>query len=187
MRNEKSNRLLVISRLVGFSGVFACMMAAIVYLLLQVMGVAGVFNPVSLYIIAALAVVFVAVALILRAASNRAAKVEVVDEDELGEVSEVVEDAVEEVLDDYADTVDTISDIVDETIDEVEDTLVEAASKGILQLTPEKKEKIVKTVKKNAPVVLAVAATAAISIALNKSAQEKQRARVRKSILDLLY
>ena len=186
MRNEKSNRLLVISRLVGFSGVFACMMAAIVYLLLHVIGVAGVYNPVSLYIIAALAVVFVAVALILRAASNRAAKVEVVDEDELDEVSEVVEDAVEEVLDDYADTVDTISDIVDEAIDEVEDTLVEA-SKGILQLTPEKKEKIVKTVKKNAPVVLAVAATAAISIALNKSAQEKQRARVRKSILDLLY
>ena len=181
MRNEKSNRLLVLSRLIGISGVFACMMAAIVYLLLQVVGVAGVYNPVSLYIIAVLAVAFVAVALILRAMSNAAARAE-----DAFEVSEVVEDAVEEVLETCADAAGDADDTVVETVEEVVPA-DKATSQGILQLTPEKKEKIVKTVKKNAPVILAVAATAAISIAVSNSAKEKERARVRKSILDLLY
>lgn len=186
MRNAKSNRLLVLSRLVGISGVFACMMAAIVYLLLQITGVAGVYNPTSLYIIAVLAVVFVAIAFTLRAVSNRAAKAE---QNEL-ELSEVVEDAVEEVLETDADLVDSDSDELDEIVEEiegVEETIEEAPSKGILQLTPEKKEQIVKTVKKNAPVVLAIAATAAVSIALSNSAKRRERDRVRRSILDLLY
>ena len=181
MRNEKSNRLLVLSRLIGISGVFACMMAAIVYLLLQVVGVAGVYNPVSLYIIAVLAVAFVAVALILRAMSNAAARAE-----DAFEVSEVVEDAVEEVLETCADAAGDADDTVVETVEEVVPA-DKATSQGILQLTPEKKEKIVKTVKKNAPVILAVAATAAISVAVSKSARQKERARVRKTILDLLY
>ena len=187
MRNVKSNRLLVISRLVGCSGVFACMLAAIIYLLLQVTGDSGSFNPGSLFIIGALAVVFVVIAVVLRVMSNRAAKEA---EDEL-EISEVVEDAVEEVIDSCVDAVDTICEAVDEAVEEVgetvEETAEEVASKGILQLTPEKKEKIVKAVKKNAPVVLAVAATAAVSIAMHNSAKQRQKAKVRKSILDLLY
>ena len=186
MRNAKSNRLLVLSRLVGISGVFACMMAAIVYLLLQITGVAGVYNPTSLYIIAVLAVVFVAIAFILRAMSNHAAKAE---QNEL-ELSEVVEDAVEEVLETDADLEESDLDVVDEIVEEVEnaeESEEEAPSKGILQLTPEKKEQIVKTVKKNAPIVLAVAATAAVSIALSNSAKRRERDRVRRSILDLLY
>ena len=182
MRNEKSNRLLVISRLIGVSGVFACMMAAIIYLLLFVADVAGKFSPVSLYIIAALAVVFVAIALILRAMSNAAARAE----DDF-ETSEVVEDAVEEELDTVADPVDTIYEEVEETAEDVNGTAEQATSKGILQLTPEKKEKIVKTVKKNAPVILAVAATAAVSVAVSNSAKRRERDRVRRSILDLLY
>jgi hypothetical protein len=181
MRNEKSNRLLVLSRLIGISGVFACMMAAIVYLLLQVVGVAGVYSPVSLYIIAVLAVAFVAAALVLRAMSNAAARAE-----DAFEVSEVVEDAVDEVLETCADAADEACETVEEIVEEAA-PVEEATSKGILQLTPEKKEKIVKAVKKNAPVILAVAATAAISIAVSNSAKEKERARVRKSILDLLY
>jgi NADH:ubiquinone oxidoreductase subunit 6 (subunit J) len=183
MRNAKSNRLLVISRLVGSLGVFACMLAAVIYMMLTVSGNAGEYNPVNIYIIAALAVVFVVIAVILRVMSNRAAKEA---EDEL-DISEVVEDAVEEVLETCADAVDSICDTVDETVEDVEETVVEAASQGMLQLTPEKKEKIVKAVKKNAPVVLAVAATAALSIALHNSAKQRQQAKVRKSILDLLY
>ena len=183
MRNAKSNRLLVISRLVGCAGVFACMLAAIIYLLMQVNGDAGSYNPVSLYIIAALAVVVVVIAVVLRVMSNRAAKEETGDELEIGEV---VEDAVEEVLETCADAAESICETLDEAVEEVEETVEEAASKGILQLTPEKKEKIVKVVKKNAPVVLAVAATAAVSIALHNSAKQRQRAKVRKSILDLL-
>ena len=182
MRNEKSNRLLVLSRLIGFSGVFSCMMAALVYLLLQVVGIAGVYNPVSLYIIAALAVVFVAVALVLRAMSNAAARAE-----DAFETSEVVEDAVDEVLEVCADAAEDADEMVEEIVEEAEPVAEEETSKGILQLTPETKEKIVKTVKKNAPVILAVAATAAISAVVSNSAKEKERARVRKSILDLLY
>lgn len=181
MRNMKSNRLLIISRLVGISGVFACMLATIVYLLLQVNGTANSFNPANLYIIAILAVVFVAVAFALRAMSNYIA---LRAEDDL-DVCEVVEDAVDEALDSYGEASDTVVDAVEETAEAEEGA--EAAQTSRLQLTPEKKEKIVKAVKKNAPVVLAVVATAAVSIALHNSSKNRQKAKVRKSILDLLY
>ena len=182
MSNMKSNRLLITSKLVGIIGVFACMLTAIIYLLLQVGGDANTFEPVSIYIIAGLCVVFVAVSVLLRVMSNRAAAE---SEDEAVDVDEVVEDAVDEVLDSYDETVET----VEEVAEAVEDEVVEAAPQATsgLQLTPEKKEKIVKAVKKNAPVVLAVVATAAVSVALHKSAKNRQKAKVRKSILDLLY
>jgi low affinity Fe/Cu permease len=186
MRNVKSNRLLVISRLVGASGVFACMLAAIVYLLLQVNGTANSFNPANLYIIAALAVVFVAASLALRAVSNRIA---LESEDDLDTI-EVVEDAVDEELDSCDEVAEAIVEVEDEDEDEteaVEGTVAEVAQPSKLQLTPEKKEKIVKTVKKNAPVILAVVATAAVSVALHNSAKNRQKKKVRQSILDLLY
>ena len=110
MRNVKSNRLLVISRLVGASGVFACMLAAIVYLLLQVNGTANSFNPANLYIIAALAVVFVAASLALRAVSNRIA---LESEDDLDTI-EVVEDAVDEELDSCDEVAEAIVEVEDE-------------------------------------------------------------------------
>jgi ABC-type proline/glycine betaine transport system permease subunit len=184
MRNKKSKVLLVVSRLVGFGGVFACMLAAIVYLLGQVNGSND--TPVdlgALYIIAVLAVVCVVVGVALRIASHRAAKAESDDLD----ISEVVEDAVDEILDSYDEAVDTIGETVGEAVEEVEDAVVDAAQASKFLLTPERKEKIVKAVKKNAPVVLAVVATAAVSVALHNSAKEKQKARVRKNILDLLY
>lgn len=183
MRNKKSNRLLILSRLVGFSGVFACMLATIVYLLLQVSNPDNAFDPVNLYIIAVLAVVFVAVAIALRVLSNRAA---LEGEDDL-DISEVVEDAVDEALDSYDEAADVIDEVVDETAEEVEDAVAEATLTNKFQLTPEKKEKIVKAVKKNAPVVLAVVATAAVSVALHNSSKNRQKAKVRRSILDLLY
>ena len=179
MNNMKSNRLLVASRLVGIVGVFACMLTAIIYLLLQVGSDANSFNPVSIYIIAALCVVVVALSVLLRVMSNRAAMVED-DED----ADEVVEDAVDEVLDSY----DEADETVVEEIDTDENDVVEAAPETSgFQLTPEKKEKIVKAVKKNAPVVLAVVATAVVATAMHNSAKNKQKAKVRKSILDLLY
>ena len=183
MRNKKSNRLLVISRLVGCSGVFACMLAAIIYLLQQVNNPESTFNPVNLYIIAVLAVVFVAVAFALRVASNRAA---MEAEDDL-DVSEVVEDAVDEVLDSYNEATETIGEAVEEAAEDVENAVAEATLTSRLQLTPERKEKIVKVVKKNAPVILAVVATAAVSVALHNSSKNRQKAKVRRSILDLLY
>ena len=183
MNNMKSNRLLVASRLVGIVGVFACMLTAIIYLLLQVGSDAGSFNPVSIYIIAALCVVFVALSVLLRVSSNRAAAAE--DGEDAEEVVE--EDTVdeEEVLDSYDEAVETVVDAVET---EEEAPVVEAAPETSgFQLTPEKKEKIVKAVKKNAPVVLAVVATAVVATAMHKSAKNRQKAKVRKSILDLLY
>ena len=183
MSNMKSNRLLVASRLIGIVGVFACMLTAIVYLLLQVGSDANTFNPVSIYIIAALCVVFVALSVLLRVMSNRAAAVV---EDEEDADDEVVEDAVDEVLDSYDEADETVVDVVETEAEE--DAVVEAAPETSgFQLTPEKKEKIVKAVKKNAPVVLAVVATAVVATAMHNSAKNKQKAKVRKSILDLLY
>ena len=184
MRNEKSNRLLAISRLVGASGVFACMLAAIVYLLLQVNGTADSFNPANLYIIAILAVVFVAASVAVRAVSNRLALSE---EDDL-ETVEVVEDAVDEELDSCDEVADAIVEAEDDSAEALEEgTVAEVAQTSKLQLTPEKKEKIVKTVKKNAPVVLAVVATATVSAMVYGAAKNRQKAKIRKSILDLLY
>ena len=179
MSNMKSNRLLVASRLVGIVGVFACMLTAIIYLLLQVGSDAGSFNPVSIYIIAALCVVFVALSVLLRVSSNRAAAAEDGEDAE-----EVVEDAVDEVLDSYDEADETVVD----TVETDEAAVVETApEKSGFQLTPEKKEKIVKAVKKNAPVILAVVATAAVATAMHKSAKNRQKAKVRRSLLDLLY
>ena len=184
MRNVKSNRLLAISRLVGASGVFACMLAAIVYLLLQVNGTADSFNPANLYIIAILAVVFVAASVAMRAVSNRIA---LGAEDDL-ETVEVVEDAVDEELDSCDEVADDIVEAEKDSVEALEEgTVAEDAQTSKLQLTPEKKEKIVKAVKKNAPVILAVVATAAVSVALHNSAKNRQKNKVRKSILDLLY
>lgn len=179
MSNMRSNRLLVASRLVGIIGVFACMLTAIIYLLLQVGSDANTFNPVSIYIIAALCVVFVALSVVLRVLSNRTA----LEEDDL-DVEEVVEDAVDEVLDSYDEADETV---VDE-VETVEDAVVETAPQTSgLQLTPEKKEKIVKAVKKNAPIILAVVATAVVTGAIHNASKNRQKAKVRKSILDLLY
>ena len=184
MRNKKSKGLLITSKLIGFGGVFACMLALIIYMFGFANGTAdGSFNVGGVYIIAALAVVCVVVGVALRIASNRAAKAE---EDDL-DVSEVVEDAVDEILDSYDEAVDAIGETVGEAVEEVEDAVVDAAQASRFLLTPERKEKIVKAVKKNAPVVLAVVATAAVSVAMHKSAKEKEKARVRRNILDLLY
>lgn len=181
MRNVKSNRLLVISRLVGASGVFACMMTAIVYLLLQINGTADSFNPAHLYIIAALAVVFVAASMALRAVSERVA----LESEDEADAIEVVEDAVDEALDSCDEVAEEIVEADD--AEAIDGDVAEVAQTSKLQLTPEKKEKIVKTVKKNAPVILAVVATAAVSVALHNSAKNRQKKKVRQSILDLLY
>ena len=178
MSNLKSNRLLVASRLVGIIGVFACMMAAIVYLLLQVGSGASTFDPVSLYIIAALSVVFIALSVALRVMSNRAA----LKEDDM-DVEEVVEDAVDEVLDSYDEADETVVDAVEA----VEDAVVETAPQTSGLLAPDRKEKIVKAVKKNAPVVLAVVATAVVAGAMHNASKNRQKAKVRRSFLDLFY
>ena len=183
MRNKKSKVLLVVSRLIGIGGVFACMLAAIVYLLGQVGNTNGDPNMGMVIVYAVIAVVCAVAGIVLRIASHRAA---LAAEDDL-DIGEVVEDAVDEVLDSYDEAVDAIGEAVGEAVEEVEDAVVEVAETSKFLLTPERKEKIVKAVKKNAPVVLAVVATAAVSVALHNSAKEKQKAKVRRNILDLLY
>ena len=184
MRNKKSKVLLVVSRLIGIGGVFACMLAAIVYLLGQVGNTNGDPNMGMVIVYAVIAVVCAVAGIVLRIASHRAA---VAAEDDDLDISDVVEDAVDEVLDSYDEAVDAIGEAVGEAVEEVEDAVVEVAETSKFLLTPERKEKIVKAVKKNAPVVLAVVATAAVSVALHNSAKEKQKAKVRRNILDLLY
>ena len=100
------------------------------------------------------------------------------------DAEEVVEDAVDEVLDSYDEADETVVDAVETDEAAVVET---APEKSGFQLTPEKKEKIVKAVKKNAPVILAVVATAAVATAMHKSAKNRQKAKVRRSLLDLLY
>ena len=96
------------------------------------------------------------------------------------EINEAVEEIVDEVVEDLGEDVE----VVEET-----DSCCEkcAAIRSKLTMSPETKEKVVATVKKNIPVIVAVVATAAVTSALAKSAQEKKKAKARKTLLDFFY
>lgn len=188
MEKSKSRSLKVAANVVCIVGLLACLLGAIVYMILHELDVEiafiGPFAWEHLYYVAALAGLFIIIALVLRIAGNVAAKKEALAreaaaneiaeaEDECDE-AECCEDAEAEVACEEAPEAPAKTNYL----------LSVLKGKGI---SPETKEKVVATVKKNAPVILAVAATATVSMLLAKSAKEKRKARVRKNILDLLY
>ena len=176
MRNTKNNGWKVAANIVFYGGVMACMLAAIAYLLLPNVVAdpkTGPFEIMNIVYIAIVAVAFTLIAIVLRLIGNAADKkaVEV-------EINEAVEEIVEEVVED-----------LEEEVAEETDGCCEkcAAIRSKLTMSPETKEKVVATVKKNIPVIVAVVATAAVTTAIAKSAQEKKRAKARKTLLDFFY
>lgn len=203
MQSNKSRKLCIASWLVGLIGCGACAIGAIAYMIMHFAGyqliAVGPFKWAHLYIVAAAAGVFILVAVALRIASNltrEKATVTDADDDEI--LDDTVEDENEEdackECDENCDECDENCEVSDENCEETEsDKAAETVpeKKNVIEiikgkLTPENKEKIVKTVKKAAPVIVAVAATAIVTSAIHKAAAEKRQAKIRKSIFDLL-
>lgn len=182
MEKSKSRSLKVAANVVCIVGLLACLLGAIVYMILHELDIEiafiGPFEWEHLYYVAALAGLFIIIALILRIAGNIAARKEALACE--AEANEIAEE------DDETECCENEEAECEEAPAPAKTNYLLSVLKG-KGLSPEAKEKVVATVKKNAPVILAVAATATVSMLLAKSAKEKRKARVRRNILDLLY
>ncbi len=184
MEKSKSRALRAWSRGIGYGGVGACMITAIIYFLLQQFGGkdVGAFDVNNLYIIAAAAGVFIVVALILRIASNIAKR----GEDAI--IEEVIEDVIEEAVEEELEEEEAVEEeVAAEEEAPAEKRSIREIIREKANLTPEQKEKVVATLKKGAPIAAAVVATVVVTGTLNKLKNEKGKAKIRKNILDLLY
>lgn len=196
MEKSKSRSLKLAANLIFVIGLCVCMLGAIVYLILHELDVdmpfIGTFQWEHLYYVAALLGVFVVIAVIFRIAGIAAASKEMrlAAETEINEIPDAVDDSV-----DQSET-ETETDVPDQEDTDKNDCVAAAAIPAkfcvsdLLKGKPipdETKEKIVATVKKNAPVIAAVAATLTVSVIVGKLAKEKRKAKIRKNILDLLY
>lgn len=196
MEKSKSRSLKVAANLIFVIGLCVCMLGAIAYLVLHELEVEipfiGAFQWEHLYYVAALLGVVIVIALIFRIAGNVAARKEAragVAEAEINEAPEAPEDDKDQAL------VEVEADVVDQGEEEAEPAEAAAVPAkfsvaDVLKgkaIPEETKQKIVATVKKNAPVIVAVAATLTVSAMVGKLAKEKRKAKIRKNILDLLY
>ena len=192
MDNKKSRSLRLASRLVGYLGVFASLIGALSYVIMHEMGYqlvgVGPFRWQHLYVVAAFAGLVILVAVILRiisnavktrSAENEEVNCEVCDEEECDECDET------ECEDDACNEGDCEEIEIAEDGEAAESCTVCDLIKG--RITPETKEKIVATVKKNAPVIVAVAATAIVTAAISKAAAKKKQEKIRQSLLRLFY
>lgn len=177
MKNCKSRKFKVISNMIGYIGVSVCLICAVVYLILHQLADPqriGAFELGALILLAMIAVEVILVAFVFRiiaiahARKERAAEINVA----------AVEEAVNEVA------LESVT-FREETVGKPESP--KQAQTGVLlkngKLTPEGKEKIVATVKKNAPVIAAVAATAAVCTVVGVAVHRRKKAKLRNSIL----
>ncbi|MBE6634213.1 MAG: hypothetical protein E7620_07745 [Ruminococcaceae bacterium] len=190
MRVTKNNGWKVASNIVGYGGVVLCCVAALVYVILHLNGIEmefiGPYKVENLYYIGGVAVAFIVIGIVLRLIGNAVAK-KALDV----EINEAVEEIVEEVVEDLGDEIEVEEVVEEPVVEEVEevDPMCQkcAAVRAKLTMTPETKEKVVATVKKSIPVIVAVVATAAVTTALNRAANEKKKAKARKTLLDFFY
>lgn len=183
MENNKSRKLCVASWLVGLLGCGACALGAIAYMIMHYAGyqlvAVGPFKWEHLYVVAAAAGLFILIAVILRIASNVAKKKALINAE--AEILEL-EDECDENCDECDEACEATCEETAEVVPEKKNVI--EIIKG--KLTPENKEKIVASVKKAAPVIIAVAATVVVTSAINKAAADKKQAKIRRSILNLL-
>lgn len=200
MEKTKSAKLRTASRLVGYIGIGACLLGSLVYLLLHEIAnetlekLMGKFDIKSLIYVGIAAAVFLIIAVILRIASAAARKneaYEAVAAEEPEEVAapetvapEAVEETVEEVAEEPVDNTD------DESARKAEEkaaaiaggkTFVAYIGRNIPEKQREAMAKVGEFTKKNAKVIVAVAATLAITNLLSKRKAEKETTRRRQS------
>lgn len=202
MEKTKSAKLRTASRLVGYIGIGACLLGSLVYLLLHEIAnetlekLMGKFDIKSLVYVGIAAAVFFVIAVILRIASAAARKneaYEAVAAEEPEEVAapeavaapETVEETAEEVTEEpAADEAD------DESARKAEEkaaaiaggkTFVAYIGRNIPEKQREAMAKVGEFTKKNAKVIVAVAATLAITNLISKRKAEKETTRRRQS------
>ena len=198
MEKSKSRSLKVAANLIFVIGLCVCLLGAIAYLVLHELEievpVIGAFQWEHLYYVAALLGVFIVIALIVRIAGNVAARKEAKLAIADLEVNEIADEAEEDYKTEAdAEAEEACEAAEEETNDEAAVAAAVPAKFSVADvlkgkpIPAETKQKIVATVKKNAPVIVAVAATLTVSAVVSKMAKEKRKAKIRKNILDLLY
>lgn len=186
----KSRRMGLISRMVGFVGVFACFVGAFVYLLLAQVDTLNLpFEWLYLAIVGAGAVVFLVIALIIGAGANNYKKIA-----EQLEAERAEEDAVIELLaKEEAFTTESLDAATEayaiEKDLELKKATPETEKRFAIKLPVEVPEKVKKNVHKIVPIAAvctAVAAIFAVSSASKKAAAEKRSAAARRDFFKWL-
>ena len=186
----KSRRMGLISRMVGFVGVFTCFVGAFVYLLLAQVDTLNLpFEWLYLAIVGAGAVVFLVIALIIGAGANNYKKIA-----EQLEAERAEEDAVIELLaKEEAFTTESLDAATEayaiEKDLELKKATPETEKRFAIKLPVEVPEKVKKNVHKIVPIAAvctAVAAIFAVSSASKKAAAEKRSAAARRDFFKWL-
>ena len=205
MKNSnKSRTLRAISRLIGYIGVGACLIGALVYLILLDTDVIDrVLKVEDFYPVAGLAVVFIVIAVIIRIASgvahaNEKKAAQAAAEAELAAAEPVAEEVTEEVAEEVpAEEEEEIlveeNDVVEFPAEEEDtepkcdmaDKICEQADPNSKKcqicmamrskkLSAERKAKVAAVAGKTAPVAVAVAATATLAAVIGKRSTQKK-------------
>lgn len=200
MKSTKSAKLRTASRLVGYIGIGACLLASFVYLLLHEVAndklekMLGKFDLKSLIFVGIAAAVFLVIAIILRAASASALRNEQYEEEVARKEQEDADREAAEKLKAMQDAAD--AEAAEKAAAEAEEAqkaeekekAIEGGKNFVAYIgrnIPEKqREAMVKVgefTKKNAKVIIAVAATVAITTAISKRKAEKETTRRRQN------
>ena len=202
MKSTKSAKLRTASRLVGYIGIGACLLASCLYLLLHEVAneklekMLGKFDVKSLIYVGIAAAVFLVVAIILRAASSSARRAE-----HYAEEAEAARKAQEAAQAEAAEKAQAEQEALDaaeaeKAAAEAEDarkaeekaaameggkTFVAYIGRNIPEKQREMMVKVGEFTRKNAKVIIAVAATVAITSAMAKRKAEKETTRRRQN------
>lgn len=198
MEKTKSAKLLTASRLVGYIGIGACLLGAFAYLLLHEIAngtlekLLGKFDVKSLIYVGIAAAAFLVIAVILRIASASAKRNEAyeaeAEETEAPAVEPVEETAVEEAP--AEEPVETVSEEDEEAARKAAEkaaameggkTFVAYIGRNIPEKQREAMAKVGEFTKKNAKVIVAVAATLVVTNMIAKRKAEKETTRRRQN------
>jgi len=186
----KSRRLGLISRMVGFFGVFGCFLGAFIYLLLTQVDTLNLpFEWGYLVVVGVGAVVFLIVSLIIGTSSNKYRQIAELAEAKRCEEEEMLELlAKEELLNGESLDATTQAYAIEKETEEKK-AAPEPERRTLLKLPVEVPEKVKKNVHKIVPVAAictAIAATFAVSSARKRVAAERRSAAARRDFFKWL-
>lgn len=191
MEKTKSAKLRTASRFVGYIGIGACLLGSFLYLLLhEIFGKKledkiGEFNVKSLIYVGILAAVILVIAIVLRVASASAKRKEAL-EAEAAEAEAAAEEPVEEPVEEPEPVDPEAEEAARRAAEKAEamkggKTFVAYIGKNISEKQGEAMAKVSEFTKKNAKVIVAVAATLAITNMIHKCKTEKETTRRRQN------
>ena len=196
MEKTKSAKLRTASRLVGYIGIGACLLGAFAYLLLHEIAngtlekLLGKFDVKSLIYVGIAAAVFLVIAVILRIASASAKRNEACAA-EAEETEAPAEEPVEETAVEETPVEEPVVDVDEEAARKAAEkaaameggkTFVAYIGRNIPEKQREAMVKVGEFTKKNAKVIVAVAATLVVTNMIAKRKAEKETTRRRQNL-----